>query len=373
MIKILFFMDTLSEGGAEKVLCTLVNNMDQQKFDITVQTLNEVDPKEFLVPGIRYRAINRCKTAVGKKLLSYWLRLCAELKWIYPLYIQDDYDIEVAYLECGPTKIMAGSTNKKALKLAWVHCDLAKKEGISEQTQKLKKYYSTYDKVVCVSENVRDSFVRQFGAKPEALVLYNVNDETEIRTKVFAFEVPRAEGINLIAVGRLTHQKGFDRLIEACASLKRDGYRFHLRILGEGSERVALEKQICQEQLQDQVELMGFQSNPYPYLRAADLVVCASRYEGFSTVVTESLILGKPVVSTPCTGMDELLGDSEYGLITEDSAEGIYSGIKKMLDMPQLLERYTFAAQLRGKDFSKKNVLSQTEDFFCCERKNKHS
>ena len=126
-MKILFFIDELAGGGAEKVLRTLVNNMDQSKFQITVHTINAADPEGLLVPGIRYRAINRCKTPLGKKLFSYWIRLCAELKWLYPLYIKDDYDIEVAYLECGPTKILAGSTNQKAKKIAWVHCDVKKR------------------------------------------------------------------------------------------------------------------------------------------------------------------------------------------------------------------------------------------------------
>lgn len=361
MIKILFFMETLSEGGAEKVLCTLVNNMDREKFDITVQTVNEVDPKAFLVPGIRYKAINRCKTAMGRKLFSYWLRLCAQLKWLYPLYIRDDYDIEAAYLECGPTKIMAGSTNKKALRLAWVHCDLAKKEGIAGQEEKLKGYYRTYDKVICVSKNVKDSFVRQFGPEPEAVVLYNVNDEADILEKAGAFDAPRSDGANLVAVGRLTRQKGFDRLIDACAVLKREGYRFCLRILGEGPERDNLEARIRETGLQEYVQLLGFRGNPYPYLKGADLVVCASRYEGFSTVVTEALILGKPVVTTPCTGMDELLGDSEYGLITEDSVQGISSGIRRMLDEPETLARYAGAAGLRGRTFMKETVLARTE------------
>ena len=90
MTKILFFMDTLSAGGAEKVLRTLVNNMDQEKFAITVQTLEAADPAGLLAPGIRYKAINRSRSALGRKLCSYWLRLCAELKWMYPLYIRDD-------------------------------------------------------------------------------------------------------------------------------------------------------------------------------------------------------------------------------------------------------------------------------------------
>lgn len=364
MIKILFFIDEITGGGAEKVLRTLVNNMDRQKFDITVQTVNEADAKAFLAPGIRYKAINRCRSALGKKLFSYWLRLCAELKWMYPLYIRDDYDIEAAYLECGPTKMLAGSTNKKALKLAWVHCDLAKKEGIAEQAEKLKRYYQAYDKVICVSETVRDSFVKLFGPEPEAVVLYNVNDEMDILKKAEAFVPERQDVPTFCSVGRLSFEKGNDRLIEACRMLKADGYDFRLWIVGDGPERAGLEKRIAACGLETCVKLWGFRSNPYPYMKAADFLVVPSRYEGFSTVVTESLILGRTVVTTPCSGMREQLGDSEFGLITADSADGIYAGIKKMLDDPGLLERYTCLAGQRGKDFAKKNVLSETETFF---------
>lgn len=364
MIKILFFIDTLTGGGAEKVLRTLVNNMNQEKFEITVHTVEKEDPEGLLKPGIWYRAINRCRTAWGKKLFSYWIRLCVELKWLYPIYIKDDYDIEVAYLECGPTKILAGSTNQKAKKIAWVHCDLALKEGVAAQAGKLKKYYNQYDKVVCVSQNVRDSFAEMFGASPESVVLYNINDEEDILTKAEAFTVEKKEGTNLLAVGRLARQKGFDRLLDACELLKKEGHLFHLRILGEGGERQALEQQIRQNGLEDYVSLEGFQSNPYPYMKAADMIVCSSRYEGLSTVVTEALILGKPVVTTPCTGMNELLGDDQYGLITEDSVAGIYRGIKVLLDDPELQTYYAKAAALRAETFTKAKTVGETERFF---------
>lgn len=361
MIKILFFMDTLSAGGAEKVLCTLVNNMDQQKFEITVQTLNEVDPKGFLVPGIRYKAINRCKTVLGRKLYSYWLRLCAELKWIYPLYIKDDYDIEVAYLECGPTKMLASSTNKKAVKLAWVHCDLAQK-GL-ENSEKQQKIYACYNKIVSVSQNVANSFIRQFGFGHDVCVMYNTIDETEIMDKATAFPIYN-ELFTFVSVGRLAHQKGFDRLLDACVLLKKDGAAFQLQILGTGSEQKNLEKQIAENGLTGTVQLLGFQENPYPYICSADTVVCSSRYEGLSTAVTEALILGKSIVTTPCTGMDELLGNNDFGLITEDSVEGIYRGMKRMLEEPKLRSLYAARAAVRGRDFSKNKLVKKTEQFF---------
>lgn len=361
MIKILFFIDSLTGGGAEKVLRTLVNNMDQTKFDITVQTLDEADPKQYLSPGIRYKAINRRKSPLGRKLFHYWVRLCAELKWLYPLYIRDDYDIEVAYLECGPTKILSASTNKKAKKVAWVHCDLAKKN--MQNPKKVQKQYAHFDKVISVSRNVQSSFIKLFGNEPNVHVLYNAVDETEIMDKAGKLSVCNPT-FTFISIGRLTHQKGFDRLLDACAMLKKNRSDFQLQILGTGTERENLEKRIKHNGLENNVFLLGFRENPYPFLQKADTVVCSSRYEGMSTAVTEALILGRPVVTTPCTGMDELLGDNEFGLITEDSTEGIYQGMKRMLEDDELRAHYAQMAAIRGRDFSKDKLVKQTEQFF---------
>lgn len=362
MIKILFFIDSIAGGGAEKVLRNLVNNMDQDKFDITVQTIDYAPAEKYLRKEVRYKSINRFRNPLLKKMYQYWIRLCAELKILYPLYIKDDYDIEVAYLECGPTKIIASSTNKKAVKIAWVHCDLEKKEGFTDSIEKSKKYYEKYDKIVCVSENVKQSFERLFGQDPEPVVLYNVNDEKEILEKAER-PVPfqrKGTGELLVAAGRLTRQKGFDRLIEACRLLRDRGYSFELWILGEGPERGSLEELIQRYRLDDRISLCGFVENPYPCIKKADILVCSSRYEGMSTVVTEGLILGKAIVTTACTGMDELLGDSEYGVIVEDSIEGICFGIQKLLNSKQLRIQYAESAKSNSKKDSMNSRVETT-------------
>ena len=370
MIKILFYIDTLEAGGAEKVLRTLVNNMDQSKFAITVMTAFPENADKYLTPGIAYRSLYRH----NNKLTQLLLRVEAELGLTYRLRIHGDYDVEVAYLECAPTKIIAGSTNQKALKLAWVHCDLEKKTADSAAfAAKTKPWYRKFHKVVFVSQNVRDSFERMYGTEFDTLVLHNVNDEAQIVAKANEFSLPQEHRKVLTAVGRLTHQKGFDRLLQAATILKHEGEDFLLRILGEGEERPALEAMIRENGLSDCVELLGFQSNPYPYIRAADIIVCSSRYEGLSTAVTEALILGKAVVTTPCTGMDELLGSSEYGLITEDNVNGLCNGIRRMLREPKTLKSYENAAKLRAEAFSKAAVLEQTERFFQSELQKKHT
>ena len=366
MIKILFFIDSIAGGGAEKVLRNLVNNMDQDKFDITVQTIDHAPAEKYLRKEIRYKSINRFRNPLLKKVYQYWIRLCAELKILYPLYIKDDYDIEVAYLECGPTKIIASSTNKKAVKIAWVHCDLEKKEGFTDSIEKSKKYYEKYDKIVCVSENVKQSFERLFGQDPEPVVLYNVNDEKEILEKAER-PVPfqrKGTGELLVAAGRLTRQKGFDRLIEACRLLRDRGYSFELWILGEGPERGSLEELIQRYRLDDRISLCGFVENPYPCIKKADILVCSSRYEGMSTVVTEGLILGKAIVTTACTGMDELLGESGGGVITKDNEKALSEGIEMLLNEPEQMKLFSEKSRVKGISLKKSEVLKKTENYF---------
>ena len=366
MIKILFFIPGLSEGGAEKVMRSLVNNMDQSKFDITVQTIDQYDPKQYLAEGIHYKAINQCRSRLGRKIFSYWFRLCAELKLAYRFWVKDNYDIEVAYLETAATKIISQSTNKKAAKVAWVHCDLSKKEGIYNSVKKIRWQYARYDKIVCVSRDVEAGFHKVFGQEFDTLVLPNVIDEEEIIKKAeeqIDWEA-KPNQINLLAVGRLTLQKNFSYLIKTCSWLRNAGYRFHLNILGEGPEKNRLEEQIAKLKMEEYVTLRGFVKNPYPWIKNADLIVCSSIYEGISTTVQEALILGKTVVTTPCTGMKELLGDSEYGLIVEDSEKGLYNGLKKLFDNPELVQQYEAAAKERGKKFSKRKVVELTENLF---------
>ena len=367
MIKILFFIPGLSEGGAEKVLCNLVNNMDQSKFDITVQTFDTYDSKKYLAEGIHYKTVNHCKSKIGKKIFSYWFRLCAELKLAYRFFIKDDYDIEIAYLETMATKIIAQSNNVKAKKLAWVHCDLSRKEGMEKSKEKVRMQYKKYNKIICVSEDVRKGFYKLYGTDFDVVVLHNVIDEEEIFNKAeepLADLKKNADEIQLLAVGRLTQQKNFAYLVRTCGMLRDHGYKFHLNILGEGPEKNNLQAQINELDLGDKISLRGFISNPYPWMKMSDIVVCSSKYEGISTVIQEALILGKPVVTAPCTGMRELLGNSEYGLIANDSEEGLYIAIKQLLDESDIMNEYKIQAKKRGRAFFKENIRKRTEALF---------
>lgn len=364
MIKILFYIETLSGGGAEKVLQNLVNNMDSEKFDITVQTVWKENPDGLLNKNIRYKYIY----PYYSKLNNLKYRLGASLKTLYPLHIKDDYDIEVAYLECGATKVLSASTNKKSKKIAWVHCDLSKKiDNIEEFRKKSINWYKKFDKIICVSGDVEKSFKGIYGTGFDTKVLYNVIDDKSIRKKYdekledYTFDEKTP---TIVSVGRLSTPKRFDRLIEAHKILLEKGFPNKLLIIGEGSEREPIEQIIEANGVQETVTLAGYKSNPYPYIKNADLLACSSDYEGFSSFVAEGLILEKAIVTTKCNGMKELLGDSQYGIITECNAEALAEGIKKLLSDNSLKKDYERKASERAEGFSIERSVKEAEELF---------
>lgn len=363
MLKVLFFIETLEGGGAEKVLRDLVNHMDQTKFKITVQTVWPCDAGSLLLPGIRYKSTYPVKNKTNQ--LRY--RAEAELGVLYQMHVKDDYDIECACLEMGSTKIMAASTNQKAKKLAWIHCDL--KRALSDPVAfaaKTSSWYSKYDKIICVSQTVKDSFDEVFQNRFDSTVLYNVIDDQAISKKALLPLQPMKgkRRFTVLAVGRLTAPKNYLRLLKTHKRLLDEGIAHDLWILGDGPDRRMLEAYVLDQHMQDSVWMPGFVENPYPFMRAADLLACSSNYEGYSTFATEGIILGRPFVTTDVSGMRELLGDSEYGLIVENDDESFYLGMKSMLIEKSKLSSYAEKACERGRSFSASALTLDAEILF---------
>ncbi len=256
MTKLLFFIDTgLTGGGAERVLCNLVNAMDPERFAVTVATPFP-ENRSGLAPHVDYRPLY----SVKNKLTRYLYRVESALG-IAVRRLPKGFDLEIAYLECGPTKFLSASRSG-AKKLAWVHCDLILKSGDPAAfAKKTAPWYEKFDHVVCVSEGVRESFRKLYCDRFPSSVLYNVNDEAEILRKAGAFAPEASDVPTLCAVGRLSAQKGFDLLIDACAGLQ---IPYRLQIIGEGPERQSLEEQIARNNLGDRIQLLGWQETPIP-------------------------------------------------------------------------------------------------------------
>lgn len=371
MKKVLFMIPTLGHGGAEKVLVNLVNNMNREQFDITVLVLFDGGVnRQFLAPHIHYKYIFKKIFPANCKILSLF-----SPAFLYRSFVKDKYDIEVSYLEGVCARILAGGEiyrKKKNIKnvksVGWIHVELhtSKKAAYPFRSYKeAKKLYGLFNEIVCVSKTVRDDFQGIFNLGKCPIVLYNTVESDVILEKSKA-EVTNVSFLNnevkLVNVASLKASKGYDRLLNIHYRLKDKGFSIHTYILGEGDDMEKLINMAKQLGIYDKVSFLGYDTNPYKYVAKCDLFVCPSHAEGFSTAVTESLIVGTPVCTTLVSGMVELLGENnEYGIITENNEDALYGGVYKMLTTDGLLDKYAKKAFERGKKFSTQNTVSAVE------------
>ena len=365
MKKILFFIPNLMHGGAEKVLVNLVNNLDKDKYDITLQTIFDVGVnKQDLKKNIKYKYI-------FKKLFrgSTTIFKLFSPEFLYKHLIKEEYDIVISYLE-GPTARIISGCTFSSKKICWIHTTMDNKKRFKKDFRSFreaKKLYEKFDKIVCVSKEVEKKFIDVSNIEHLCTkVLYNVNetDEIKLRSKDSLDNIKLDKSmINICSVGKLTKNKGYYRLAKIQQKLISEGFRSHIYIIGSGEDEEKINNFINENNLEISYTLLGFQKNPYKYVSKCDLFVCSSYREGFSTAVTESLVVGTPVVSTLCSGAQELLGyNNEYGLVVENSEEGIYEGIKKLLEDRELLAYYKEKASERGSFFSKEKTVKAVED-----------
>lgn len=135
--------------------------------------------------------------------------------------------------------------------------------------------------------------------------------------------------------------------------------------MGIGPQEKELKEYVEKKGLKENIIFLGYQTNPYKYVAKSELFVCSSFAEGFSTAATEALIVGTPVCTVNVSGMKEMLGeDNEYGIVTENSEEALYEGIKNIVDDPKKLKHYKRMAQIRGKIFNTQITTEKVEKLF---------
>lgn len=365
--KILFLIPTLMHGGAEKVLVNLVNYLDEDKYDITLQSIFNVGVnRQFLKKSIRYKYnfqhIVRGFTQIMKIFSPHIL---------YKFLINEQYDIIVSFLE-GPTaRIVAGCPYTTTKKFAWIHIEQQSKKVFSRSFRNYNEaihVYNGFDKIVCVSKTVKKDFDNLSGLKDKSIVLYNVNDTNYIIEKsndnindyTFDREVPI-----FCSVAKITKTKGFERLAHVHKRLLDEGLKHKIIVIGKGEDEKKIESFCKQNNISQSFQMIGFKENPYKYIAKCDGYICSSYREGFSTAVTEALILGIPCLSTNCSGAYELLGyNNEYGIVVDNSEEALYNGLKEILLSPNLLEYYKKMANIRGGQFSTTVTVGEVQKLF---------
>lgn len=364
MKKILFINDLISAGGVEVMMKCLIENMDLSRFDITVMSAYyESAFTEMYSERINYISLEPKNIKKGDSIITK-LNNKSEYKKnnrkIKKIVQQADVIVLMAIKTGKVTKWVADMPCKR--KIAWLHGDLCVQniEFTKEELESLKKF----EKIVCVANTVKKSASIVWGDDLNYLVRYNpVDTKTIIKQSLEELdEMVKPQRVLFVTVGRLSAQKAYERLIRVCKKLN-ENYDFELWIIGDGEKRNELENLSNSLGLYN-VKFIGNKENPYPYIKAADWFVSSSKYEGFSLVSQEAVVLEKPIIATECSGVRELLGNSDCGIVVDNTEEALYYGMKKTLDEPKLKKIYEDRVKQRKSFVNLENRVKDIVDLF---------
>lgn len=386
--KLLFVINTLGYGGAERAMLDLFDALDPQKYEISLFVLtgqgelSHALPKHVRLLNPDYKDVS-VLTKEGRKLLirsvlragikkglflrraSYLLKnfrdmrrrgkiLPDKLCWRVlsdgaPL-IKKEYDLAVAYLEGGATYYVAEHV-KARKKAAFVHIDYGK----AGYTRELDlDCYEKFDRIFTVSDEVREHFLEVYPEyEKKAFVFHNLVNQERIRRMAeqgdgFADDF---EGYRILTVGRLTQQKRYDIAIQAMALLKEKcSVPVRWYVLGEGELRESLRQQIKDAGVEQEFILLGVKENPFPYYKNCDLYVHATGFEGKSIAIQEAQTLGKPILATDCSGNREQIAHDVDGRMCPLNPESVSEEIIWMIEHPEKCEAY--GEQAKRKTFN---------------------
>lgn len=313
--KILFIIPNMRGGGAQRVISTILNFLDRKKFetilvllkkegpyledlpkDIQVINLQTEQTRYSIIKVIRViRVIKQIKPDLVFSTLSY---LNILIVMIRPFLSKD-----IIFIARETNTISVINKRKKYPMLY----DLV-----------YKVFYNNFNKIISQSKYMRKDLIDNYNIMEDRIeVIYNPVDITKIENLANrdVANLYKSDKFNLLAVGRLSYQKGYDLLIEAMRKLDK---KFHLTILGQGKDDAKLEQLAKSFDIEDNITFAGFQANPYIYMMHADLFILSSRYEGLPNVVLEANALGTPVVAFNCPGgTGEIIENGVNGFLCE--------------------------------------------------------
>ncbi len=379
--KLLFVIPTLYNGGAEKSLVSLLQIIDKQKYDIDLllfkkkgmflkqvpSYVNIISPQKELeslysqedCKNIFFKVIRIVGTGLSRIFTKSYVGQ-RQIRWKYfykpILKMQEkEYDIAIAYMEGEPIYYVADKVMAKK-KIAWIHNDY-KKLGCSDKFD--YPYFKSVDNVVSVSEecvNILKKTFNEFEDKIEYIP--NLITSKTIRQMANDFYPPEynKNDINILSIGRLNHQKGFDIAIESAKYLYKKGYQFKWYIIGDGALEDNLRKLIEKNNMEYNIFLIGTRENPYPYIKNCDIFAQTSRFEGKSISLDEAKILAKPILVTNYpTAKDQIINNKE-GIIVDMTPEEIADGLEVLIRDNE--KRINLSEYLKKNEYGNEDLIN---------------
>ena len=378
-IKLLIIGITMQPAGTEKSFLSFASCLDYDKYDVTLllakkeglflsmipEQIRVIEMEEYadmftLHGGNAMRVIWNTMVKKNPAVLLDILPFAAKIAlrignradltmgmWCrlekrFP-DLKEEFDIAVAYWGDKTMFYMIDHVRAKK-KIAWLHFDYTK--PMRDDTL-YAPAFAACDWTVTVSRPIEASMKAHFPQLADQIVcMENISDPRLIRDLALrgeTFPDHHFTGKRILTVGRIAEQKGYDMAVQVLARLRADGYDVRWYIIGSGEreQEEALKLAAIDYNVADLLILLGNTTNPYTYMRDCDIYAQPSRHEGKPIAVEEAKILYKPILATDYLSAREQLGDGELGVICPISADGIYEGLKQLLDSPELCERYS--------------------------------
>ncbi|MCB9983981.1 MAG: glycosyltransferase [Rhodospirillales bacterium] len=355
--KTVFVLPALDAGGAERVLITLMNGINRQKFFPTLIVVQGGGVLESLISSeIQIQDLQKRHVSRGI------FKLYRELRRIKPdVIVSTMAHMNFVLLLLKPLFPKTRFIVREAITPSFFDDEHSRFAPIIRLAYRV--LYPWADIVISPAQTIIDEFTKDLKISDENhVLLYNPVSIEKIRENdesVLRFHNVSEDTVQFVAAGRLHSQKGYDRLIAALANFKSD-HKWVLSILGEGEERPLLERLVSQYGLSNQILLPGLVSNPWPYYAGADCFLLPSRFEGLPNVALEALACGTPVIATDSSG-----GIAEIAALTEEGAIDLVPDMGGFLEKMKAifpLSKRSFAPSLLPTTFDEKNVIARFED-----------
>ena len=330
MKKILFSAYSLDFGGIETALVTLLNYL-APKYDITL--VLEKKQGVFLdkIPdNVKIDTYEACNIRVSllRKAINMFKQALFKIKY------KNKFDFSACYATYSyPCSFIARVASKNSA--LWVHNNYL--NFYNDDIKKYRDFFKRlkvedFKRIVFVSEFDKKTFAAQFPeCSKSAVVCNNLIDYESIlkKSEEKVEDLYKTSKITFINIGRHDEkQKKISRIIDATDRLNKEGYKFRVVLVGKGSE-TDIYKKSCKKI--KNIIFLGAKKNPYPYLKLSDCFLMSSQFEGYPVVLVEAQILGKTIITTDVSDAKKDI-DGKYGIVVENSSEGVYQGMKKYLD-----------------------------------------
>lgn len=380
--KILIISSGLRIGGVERSLIGLLEALDYSQYDVSLflwahdgEFMSMIPSQVRLLPEFPgYSSIEKpIKSLFFSKLLPIALaRIAAKfvtffrhqllgiggfllprsIRYCLPYLptIPGTYDLAISFLT--PHDPALEKVNAR-YRIGWIHTDYSAMECGVDRDFELP-IWQNLNAIAAVSENVKKTFCKVFPElESKTIVIENILSPEFVRSQAAEIDIsaemlsPPGQ-IRICSVGRFSHAKNFDAIPEVVRRLNKIGISVRWYLIGYGGDEHLIREKIAEAGVCSQVIILGKKSNPYPYMKACDIYVQPSRYEGKAVAVREAQALGKPVIITDFPTAKSQLENEIDGLITPLSIDGIVDGVRKLIKDHQLRDRLASTAANRN-------------------------